>query len=116
VLRGGNSSSFCSVESLLRLDHNYLFHPGKFSFQPVLQALNQGHPRDVSAPAVSSRGYLDRSSLDAGQPHIAALVLIPLIHCCDDGFDLLDVLKIIQSFSFACCLSQHPYRQNGYSL
>jgi len=87
---------FCGKPSRLRLDHNYLFHPGEFRHELLLQALDQGHARDMSLPAEALRGYLDRAPLRTGKPDHSAAGLVPLILFSDKQFYVLYILMPIQ--------------------
>ena len=74
------------------LDHDNPFNPGKFCFEPVLQAPDQGHSRNVSTPAETCGSDLYRASVDSGEGHFTVLRLILPAHLGDDRFDLFDVL------------------------
>jgi hypothetical protein len=73
---------------LLRLDHNDLLHPWEFSVQFLLQALDQGYPRDVSTPAEPRGRDLDRTAIDAREGHISHAGTEPLCLARDDRLDL----------------------------
>ena len=73
-------------------DHDHLLDPGECRAQLPLQALDQGHPGDVSPPAEARWRDLDRAALDAGKGHVAAAGPEPLGPLLDDRPDLLDIL------------------------
>lgn len=76
-------------------DHDDSLDPGELGSKRLLQALDQGYSRHVSAPAEARWRDLDRSALDAGEDHIAHARSEPLGLCRNDVFDLVDILAIL---------------------
>src|SRR5574340_139704 len=88
------------------LDNNYLCDPRKFRYQPFLEAPDQGHARNVSAPAESSRHDLDRVPVfNAGELNVAAFYKVALPRRLHDRLYLLDILFVrhILSGIFLTC-------------
>lgn len=75
-----------------RAGHDDPFHPGEFGHKPLLQALDQGHTGNMSAPAKPGRSDLDRVAFDAGELDITALALISQAFLFDNCLDFFYIL------------------------